>query len=142
MNNDEEDVEEVSEIEEVYDEISSDLVRNYIKDLYRLGNLFNVFVLLAEGTYEYVEPYIKANDRAVLSCICDRSEPTEYTDVTEYPTSCCHVKSNQYIIEENETPSGKVVKTTARQEVDLKVKLFDYSLENNKSWWKDFIKSL
>ncbi len=136
--------EEVVEDEttEVYDEISTDLVRNYIKELYRLGNLYNVFVLLDEGTYEYVEPYIKGNDRAVLSCISDRSAPTEYTDVTEYPTSCCHVKSNQYSIEENESASGKIVRSTVRQEVDLKVKLFDYSLANNKSWWKNFVKLL
>ena len=80
-----------------------------------------MFVLLDEGTYEYVEPYIKGNDRAVLSCISDRSAPTEYTDVTEYPTSCCHVKSNQYSIEENESASGKIVISTVRQEVDLKV---------------------
>jgi hypothetical protein len=60
----------------------------------------------------------------------------------QYQTSCWHIKSNKYSINEEESQSGKIVRNLIREEVDTKVKLYDYSLKSNKLWWEEFIKLL
>ena len=125
-----------------HDNISCQMVRDCLKVLHRSGHLHNVFVLLAEGTYEYIEQYVKGNDKAVYSSISDRVDIKEFANVVQYPTSCCHIKSNKYSINEEESQSGKIVRNLVREEVDTKVKLYDYSLKTNKLWWEEFIKLL
>jgi glycyl-tRNA synthetase beta subunit len=64
------------------------MVRDCLKVLHRSGHLHNVFVLLAEGTYEYIEQYVKGNDKAVYSSISDRVDIKEFANVVQYQTSC------------------------------------------------------
>ena len=105
-----------------------------------LGSNQASFILLAEGTYEYIEPFIKGNEKVVYSSVCDRVDIKEEANVTQYPTSCSHVKSNQYTVVENEGNGGKITRSLTREEVDMKVKLYDYSIETNQTWWEEFSK--
>ena len=132
----------LAKVEVRHDNISCQLVRDCLKVLHRSGHLHNVFVLLAEGTYEYIEPFIKGNEKAEFSSISDRPEIKEEVNVTQYPTSCSHIKSTRYVVNEEESQTGKIVRLLTREEVDTKIKLYDYSLKTNKLWWEEFNKLL
>ena len=121
--------------------ISKRLVRDALKNLYCRGHLVNVFVVLADGSYNAVKEFVSSNPYAKNHFLADRIDPEELPKVY-YPSSCGHLMSKKLEINETRTSSGRVTRTTVPKEVSSKIKFYDYSIEYNKPWWDEFIKKL
>ena len=122
--------------------IAKRVVKDTLKNLYRYGHLSNVFVVIAEGSYEFIKDYVNTNVYAKNFFISDRIDPEKIQGVTYYPSSCCHVNSKKLVVSEKISSAGSTYTTITPTEVSSKIKFYDYDLKRNKLWWENFIKTL
>lgn len=122
--------------------LSKRLVKDELKNLYRYGHLSNVFVVIAEGSYEFIKDYLNTNVYAQNFFISDRIDPTKIQGVTYYPSSCCHVNTKKLVEDEKISATGQKYTTITPTEVSSKIKFYDYNLKENRAWWDDFVKKL
>lgn len=123
-------------------DISKRKVREALKNLYRRGHLVNVFVVLADGSYDAVKDFVSTNPYAKNYFLADRTDPEDIQPKLYYPSSCCHLMSKKLVVNVERNSNGRETRTTKPKVVSSKVKFYDYSLKYNKSWWDEFIKKL